>query len=97
MTDPTCCTCDRSADQLPNQVTLHKCPNPRCDNWICSRHGLLYEIHDELESRLDYYCSRQCWNEQRKRSLPTSKELVIFAIVLFIALPLYLYVVSIFV
>jgi hypothetical protein len=75
---------------------LHKCPNPRCINWICRRHGLLYEIHDEMGSRLDYYCSRQCWNSLRQHALPISKELIFFALVLFVALPLYLLVVSFF-
>jgi hypothetical protein len=88
----TCCFCGRGT----RETTLHKCPNPRCANSICERHGLLYEVADEFAVSHDYYCSRQCRNEVQRRSLPYAKELIFAALVLLVAIPIYLYVVSLF-
>lgn len=90
---PACSVCDATEDT----GDLYKCPNPRCRNYVCARHGLLFEVHDDFASTLDYYCSRQCWNQVRQKSLPISKELAIFAIVLLIFIPIWLYMVSLFV
>lgn len=91
-----CAVCGKSAAELPDNIPLVRCANPACRNHICARHGLMYEVNDAQESRLDYYCSRQCWQAVQRRSLPVAQELAIAALFLLLVIPLYLYVVSLF-
>lgn len=92
MSERQCCVCERTEDNLKPTNPLLKCYNPNCNNYVCKRHALWFEIDDQL----DAYCSRQCWNETRQRRVPVESDLLIAAIVLVIAFALYGYVVSYF-
>jgi hypothetical protein len=91
-----CCVCHKSAAELVPPIKLSRCANPRCRNSVCERHALSYEWVEDEDSQRAAYCSRQCWNEVRQRALPISRELAIAATLIFIVIPLYLYVVSLF-
>ncbi|NDJ61412.1 MAG: hypothetical protein GYB67_09815 [Chloroflexi bacterium] len=85
-----CCVCDR------HDPPLIACQNPQCPNVMCARHTLPFELHDDLGSRVEYFCSRHCYMRIQRRALPVRAELLIAAIVLVVTLTLYLTVVAYF-
>ena len=82
-----CCVCDGV------YAPMHTCHNPHCGNRVCERHVLRFEIDNTHENAVYPFCSRTCFNAVRKRTLPTSKELLIAFTVLAVAFSLYIAVV----
>lgn len=89
----TCCVCERDN----RAIRLTKCANTRCPNYVCDRHKLRYEISTDFEMTFADYCSRTCYMESVRKSLPISQEMWIAFVVTVIGMTIYLSLVSMFV
>ncbi|GEM_PF-3148103 len=85
-----CVVCERDG----HEAKLVKCANPSCPNYVCEYHKLRYEIASDVDMSVEDYCSRACYIQHVRRSLPVWKELMIAFTVIVIAAVLYLSVVS---
>ena len=73
-----------------------QCYNPQCRQILCLRHALSFELAEDGETHMEYFCSRRCYIDVQRRALPAARELMIVLIVAAAVIPIYVSIVTYF-